>query len=261
METATIPVIEGNPPPANVPSVMLLGGTTEAFRLAQMFVNEPGIDIITSFAGRTSSPRKPAGRLRVGGFGGVEGLADFIVNERISAVIDATHPFASTITDHAYQAAKMVSVPHLHLARSSWNKKHGDIWIEVPDLASAVEQIPKRARVMLAVGRQEAAAFAVRQDCWFLTRMLEQPDGPLPPGDLILGRPGHTPDEECALMSDNRINCVVAKNSGGPGYAKIEAANWMGISVVLVSQPQTPPCDRVSVVGDAVVWMRRLFSL
>ncbi len=241
--------------------VLLLGGTTEAFRLAQMFANEPGIDIITALAGRTSSPRRPAGRLRIGGFGGAEGLAEFIVNQRINAVIDATHPFASTISFNALQAAKMVSVPHLLLSRSSWNKKQGDMWVEVPDIAAAVSQIPKRSRVMLAVGRQEAAAFAVRQDCWFLTRMMEQPEGPIPPGDVILGRPGDSPDEECALMSDNRINCVVAKNSGGPGYAKIEAANWMGITVVLVSQPQTPPCDRVSVVGDAAVWLRRLFSL
>lgn len=257
----TGPVIEGDPPSATAHSVLLLGGTTEAFRLAQMFAGEPALDIISSLAGRTSSPRRPAGRLRIGGFGGVDGLTRFIASEQIEAVIDATHPFAATITEHAVDAARQLGVPYLLLGRSPWVKTAQDHWLEVDDIASAVEQVPRRARVLLAVGRQEAPAFAKRMDCWFLSRMMEEPDPPIPPGKVILERPRDTADDECALMSDHRINCVVAKNSGGPGYAKVEAASWMGLPVVMVQQPRRPEAECVSIVGDAAVWLRRLFNL
>lgn len=261
METTPVPIIEGEAPLPTAHSVLLLGGTTEAFRLAQLFANQPQIDIINSMAGRTSSPRRPVGRLRIGGFGGVEGLAQFIVSNRIMAVIDATHPFASGISDNAFRAAQMTGIHHLLLSRAPWAKIQDDTWLEVPDIPSAVERIPKNARVLLAVGRQEAPAFASRTDCWFLTRMMEEPALPIPPGQVILERPRDTADDECALMSDHRINCVVAKNSGGPGYAKIEAASWMGVPVVMVNQPPLPPAERVSIVGDAAVWVRRLFGM
>jgi precorrin-6A/cobalt-precorrin-6A reductase len=256
-----MPMIEGVAPPEGARSVLLLGGTTEAFRLAQLFANEPGIDIITSLAGRTSSPRQPAGRLRVGGFGGADGLAEFLVSERIQAIIDATHPFAATITDHAVYAARRTGIPLLLLSRPPWEKTEQDQWIDVPDIETAVTSIPRRGRVLLAVGRQEAPAFAKRMDCWFLTRMMEPPDSLVPPGKVLVERPRDNADEECALMADNRINCVVAKNSGGPGYAKIEAASWMGLPVIMVGQPAKPDVERVSIVGDAAVWLRRLFRL
>ena len=170
LETEPDPIIEGDAPSATAHSVLLLGGTTEAFRLAQLFASEPQLDMISSLAGRTSSPRRPAGRLRIGGFGGVDGLAQFIADQKIEAVIDATHPFAATITDHAVDAAKQLGVPYLLLGRSPWVKTEQDHWLEVTDIASAVEQVPRRARVLLAVGRQEAPAFAKRMDCWFLSR-------------------------------------------------------------------------------------------
>lgn len=261
METVPAPMIEGVAPAEGVRSVLLLGGTTEAFRLAQLFANEPGVDVITSLAGRTSSPRQPAGRLRVGGFGGPDGLAEFLVSERIQAVIDATHPFAATMTEHAVYAAQRTGIPLLLLSRSPWEKTEQDQWIDVPDIETAVASVPRRARVLLAVGRQEAPAFSKRMDCWFLTRMMEPPDALVPPGKVLVERPRDNADEECALMSDNRINCVVAKNSGGPGYAKIEAASWMGLPVIMVGQPPKPDAERVSIVGDAAVWLRRQFNL
>lgn len=254
------PPILGPRPIPHDHSVLLLGGTTEAFRLAQVLANDAGLDLITAMAGRTSQPRQPAGRLRIGGFGGVEGLANFIVNNRICGLIDATHPFASTISFHAFEAARLTQIPHLLLNRAPWRKVDRDQWIEVPDMPGAAAKIPMGARVLLAVGRQDIAHFAGRQDCWFVSRMMEQPTGPVPRGEVLLERPREDPDQECALIADQRITCLVAKNAGGPGYAKIEAANWMGIPVVMVDRPPLPPAKTASVVGDAAVWARKLLQ-
>ena len=165
--------------------VLILGGTAEAAALARGL---SGVGVITSLAGRTRAPAALPGEVRVGGFGGADGLAAYLEERGITAVVDATHPFAATISRHAEAACRQRPTARLMLARPAWEWLPGDRWIEVDDMAAAVEAIPAGARVFLTVGRQELAPFAARTDAWMLARVIDPPDEPIPGITLVTGR-------------------------------------------------------------------------
>src|SRR4051812_2264150 len=162
--------------------LLILGGTTEAAALARRAVELPGLDVVTSLAGRTRAPAALPGRVRIGGFGGAEGLAGWLDAEGIDAVIDATHPFAATISAHAARACALRRTPRLMLVRPAWEPRPGEAWTEIPDGTAAAAALPAGAHAFLTVGRQELAVFAARRDVRFLVRVIDPPAMPVLPG-------------------------------------------------------------------------------
>lgn len=240
--------------------LLVLGGTAEASALAGCAV-AAGHDVLTSFAGRTRAPGLPPGRVRVGGFGGAEGLAGFLDAERIDALVDATHPFAAAISRNAERACRLRPTPRLMLLRPAWAPEAGDRWLDAGDLAEAASLLPAGVRVFLAVGRQELDAFAGRPDLWCLLRVIDPPDMPPPLArhELVLGRGPFRLEDELALLERHRIGWVVAKNAGGEASrAKLAAARSLRLPVVMVRRPEPPPGSRAASVEAALDWLARL---
>ena len=221
-------------------TILILGGTREAAELARELVaSKPAARIVTSLAGRTKEPAPLAGEVRIGGFGGVEGLIRFIEENTVTRLIDATHPFARQISANAVEAAKFSGVPLEIRTRKPWTRQPGDTWIEVESLEAARDAIPPRARVLLALGSQHIGLFASREDVHFVVRMIDKPETPLalPDHALVLGRPGDTAAVETMLLIAHSITHIVCRNSGGrAAYAKIEAARELGLPVIMVGR-------------------------
>ena len=241
--------------------LLILGGTGEAAKLATQAAQLQGVEVITSLAGRTRRPVTPSGMVRIGGFGGDAGLVDYMQEQCIDLLIDATHPFAAQISFNAATAAHVCGLPHLLLVRPPWAPMEGDRWIEVESIIAAVSILPSVAqRVFLTTGRQDLAAFAPLQDLWFLMRMIDPPtpDTPVPPGTLILERGPFTLEDERELLRTYAIEAIVSKNSGGDAtYAKIRAARELALPVVMIQRPPTPVGEQVADVRAALEWLAR----
>jgi precorrin-6A/cobalt-precorrin-6A reductase len=240
--------------------LLILGGTGDAAELSAKVANIPGIEAIASLAGRTREPILPVGNIRVGGFGGAAGLAEYLRQMQIDVLIDATHPFASQISENAAVAAREVGIPHLMLVRRPWEKVAGDRWIEVDSTSAAADVLENQAkRVFLTVGRQELAAFAHLQDIWFLMRMIDPPsaDALVPPGVILCDRGPFTLAQEREILIQHHIDTIISKNSGGNAtYAKIIAARELGVQVVMVKRPPVPPGEQLADVDAAVKWLK-----
>lgn len=243
-----------------MPRLLILGGTTEANRLAAALQDWPQLQVQTSLAGRTQQPVLPAGAVRVGGFGGVAGLVHYLQSESIDLLIDATHPFAAQISQNAAEAAQQVGIPSLILQRSAWVPQTGDRWISVPDLTTAAEQLADLGdRIFLTIGRQELAAFAELRDRWFLMRMIDSPaeDALLPPGQILLERGPFSLENERSLLIQYQIDAIVSKNSGGTATAaKLQAARELNRPVVMVERPVPPNVQQVSTLEAALQWLK-----
>jgi precorrin-6A/cobalt-precorrin-6A reductase len=224
-----------------VPTVLLLGGTGEARRLASVL---PAYRVISSLAGRVADPALPAGEVRIGGFGGPEGLAAYLRAERVDAVVDATHPFAARMSDNAARACAAAGVPLLVLRRPGYERRPGDDWRRVPSLDAAAAVAPQVAgRIFLTTGRQGLARFAHLTRPWFLVRCVDPPVPPLPPRlEVVLDRGPFTVEGETELMRRHGIGVLVTKDSGGElTAAKLAAARSLRLPVVVVDRPPPPP--------------------
>jgi precorrin-6A/cobalt-precorrin-6A reductase len=237
--------------------LLLLGGTAEAAELAARLAGDARLETVTSLAGLTRLPNVGAGRVRRGGFGGPDGLAAFLRDERYDALIDATHPFASRIAAHAAEAAEKAGVPRIKLLRPTFERAPEDRFTLVQNVEAAAAAVPQGARVFLAAGRRELAPFAARTDLWCLVRMIEPPAAgdALPNGEVILGRPPTDPDVEAELLTRHRIGWIVSKDSGGRAAAKIIAARRLGLPVILVERPKQPPGPTVASVTEVLQWI------
>lgn len=239
--------------------VLILGGTGDAAELAAKVATIQGLEAITSLAGRTREPSIPLGDFRVGGFGGVVGLASYLRQMQIDLLIDATHPFASQISFNAADAATEVGVPHLMLIRPPWKKESGDRWIEVDSVEAAATSLQNQAqRVFLTVGRQELAVFAHLEKIWFLMRMIDPPtdDALVPAGRILCDRGPFTLNNERQILIDNNIDTIVSKNSGGDATKpKIVAARELGVKVVIINRPAIPPGEQVTDVDAVLAWL------
>ncbi|WP_306318357.1 MULTISPECIES: cobalt-precorrin-6A reductase [unclassified Streptomyces] len=236
--------------------VLILGGTTEARRLAEAL--HPRVRVTSSLAGRVAEPRLPVGEVRIGGFGGAAGMAEWVRAHAVDAIIDATHPFAETISFNAAEAAATVHVPLLALRRPGWVPGAGDDWREVASLAEAAGALRGFDRVFLTTGRMGLAAFADVDDAHFLVRSVDAPEPPFPPRmEVLLDRGPFTLDGERALLADHAIDVLVTKDSGGAATApKLVAAREAGIPVVLVRRPPVPSGIPVAAtVPDAATWL------
>lgn len=240
--------------------ILLLGGTAEAAALARRATDQfrDRATVITSLAGRTRAPAALPGEVRVGGFGGARGLHEYLASEGIALVIDATHPYAATIAEHAHDACLSAGVPRLKLLRPPWRLSPGAPWMEVPSLKRAAEILPRFSRrAFLAVGANSLAPFAKTEGVWFLVRVLEAPEiPPLPNAEMIVGRPPFSLTDEKALLERHGIDAVVAKNSGGDATrAKIDAALELGVRIVLIARPPPEPGETVAIVDAAMDWL------
>ena len=242
--------------------VLIMGGTAEAAALAGALEGWPDFRVISSLAGRTRMPGSLPGETRMGGFGGVDGLVRYLREEAIDALIDATHPFAETMSDHAAQAAERTAIPRLRLLRPPWEKQAGDHWIEVADATAAAEALDGLGRrVFLTSGHQGLDAFTKLDSIWFLIRTIE----PVAQGSLprhchcVTDRGPFDENDEIALLEQHRIDTLITKASGGrPTYAKIAAARRLGLPVVMISRPSPPPGPLVHHTDAAQSWLRQV---
>ena len=243
-----------------VPKLLILGGTSEASALATEVLARSGgrVDVVSSFAGRVEGLRPPPGKIRIGGFGGVDGLVSYMKKESVDLLVDATHPFAHRMSRNAREAADRAGVPFLVLWRPPWPRHPLDRWIEVDGIEAATQALVHLGRrVWLTVGAGELAPFAKIPGRWFLVRLIEA-KAPLPLADhlVIEGRGPFPLETERALIRHHRINVLVSKASGGDAtYAKIEAAREADLPVVMVRRPLPEPGERVESVAQAVDWI------
>lgn len=238
--------------------LLILGGTVEASALARR-VAEAGLDAVISYAGRVERPAAQPIPRRIGGFGGAEGLAAWLRQERIGRVIDATHPFAAQMSANAVAACAAAGVPLAALTRPAWTPVAGDRWHRVADIAGAVAALAgPRRRVMLAIGRMHLDAFAAEPQHFYLLRLVDPPAGPLPLPDCaaLVSRGPFTEAGDRALMEAHGIDLVVSKNAGGSGArAKIDAARALGLPVVMIDRPALPPRRELASVEAAMDWL------
>ncbi|MGH3341801.1 MAG: cobalt-precorrin-6A reductase [Carbonactinosporaceae bacterium] len=241
--------------------VAILGGTTEARQLAAVLAACPGLRVTSLLAGRVSTSGGYAGTVRVGGFGGPAGLARWLREHDVDALVDATHPFADVITGNAARASAEASVPLVVVRRHGWAAGPEDRWHVVDCLEDAAAALPGvGARIFLTTGRQGMAAFAALDVPWFLVRAINTPAPPLPRhAKVLLARGPYTVEGETALLHAYRIDAVVTKDSGGRATAaKLVAARNLGLPVVVIRRPPVP--DGLTVVPDAsavMEWLSR----
>jgi len=244
--------------------LLILGGTADASALAKVLANDARFKPTLSLAGRTVSPATPPIPFRIGGFGGADGLAAYLHNERIDALIDATHPFAARISANAVKAAEASGVPLASLARPAWVQRDGDRWISVPSPEAAAAALGETRRgVFLTVGRLELPAFAAAPQHRYVARVIDRPEGvPLPP-DLafIEARGPYDAEAELRLMHEGGFDVIVSKNSGGAAtYGKIEAARALGLPVVMIERPEKPAGHGLGSPAEAMAWLETLLA-
>jgi len=244
---------------ARTSRTLILGGTIEARLLADALAKRPGVTVTLSLAGRTANPLPQPVPVRIGGFGGADGLAAYLRDERIDALIDATHPYAATISANAAEAVRATGVPLVALRRKAWTKVDGDSWVEVATMDEAVRalgQAPRRA--FLALGRKELQPFTAAPQHVYLIRSVDPVDPPLavPHAIYIAARGLFSEAEDRALLKRHRIDVVVAKNSGGSAtYGKIAAARTLQLPVIMLARPALPEVSSVATVEEALVWL------
>lgn len=238
--------------------VLLLGGTGEARALAKAL--HPRVDVVSSLAGRVPDPALPVGPVRIGGFGGVDGLRRWLRDESIDAVVDATHPFAATMTAHAAAACTESRIPHLILARPAWDPGAAMV-VDSDDGAAETVARQGYSRIFLTTGRSGVRAFA-GSEAWFLIRAVTDPDASALPRHhrVLLSRGPYGYDAELALLRDHRIDALVTKNSGGDmTRAKLDAAAALDVPVVMVARPPLPAgVLTVGTVAEAAEWVGAL---
>lgn len=233
--------------------ILILGGTEEARALADALV-EMGHEVTSSYAGRTTDPILPKGEMRTGGFGGAEGLSDYLVANRFQRLVDATHPYSVRIATNAVEASRFSGVELVRLTRPAWIEPQYAFWHHVPDAEAAAKALPAGARVLLAVGHRGLETFLARSDCSFVVRSIEPPEKPLPVhARSLIARPPFFVGGETELMKDEGITHLITKNSGGvQTEAKLKAAQQLRLAVLMIARPKLPPAHEVPTVGRAI---------
>jgi precorrin-6A/cobalt-precorrin-6A reductase len=241
--------------------VLILGGTTEASDLARLLAEDRRFETTLSLAGRTSNPRTQPVRTRTGGFGGPDGLAAWLEQQTIEAVIDATHPYADQISSNAVTACGRLAIPLATIMRPAWQPQPSDTWLTVASAEAAADALgPEPRRVFLSLGRLELGAFAASPQHHYIARTIEPPEGVTLPRDisLIFDRGPFDEQAETALLQQEKIDVIVSKNSGGTAtYAKIAATRKLGIPVVMIARPHKVHGHAVDHAAGALMWLEQ----
>ena len=243
--------------------VLILGGTKDGRQLAEQLSGDPRYAPLLSFAGRTQSLQHPSVPHRVGGFGGIAGLVEFLRAERWAALVDATHPFAAQMSWHAATAAELAATPLLRLTCPPWGPVEGDRWTQVADMAEARLALGERSRrVFLSIGRLELHAFEAAPQHEYLIRAVDDFAPELPRARVMAARGPFDVDAERALLQREQIDVVVSKNAGTPAtYAKLAAARALGLPVIMVARPVLPPVRTVEALEGALAWLTALHQV
>jgi precorrin-6A/cobalt-precorrin-6A reductase len=245
-----------------VKRLLILGGTGEAAALARAAGEQftDGLEIVNSLAGRTNEPRSLPGRVRIGGFGGAEGLARWLREAEIDMVVDATHPYATQISANARAACEASGIARLVLWRPPWTAQTGDNWIAAADEAVAARLLPGLGkRVFLALGSGQLRHFADVQGVWLMSRVAETPESDTAlPGFVVVGRGPFDADDELRLMEEQDIDLLVSRNSGGAAtVGKITAARRRGIPVIMIDRPAPEAGEQCSNLKEVLQWIAR----
>ncbi|AFY74238.1 precorrin-6x reductase [Synechococcus sp. PCC 7502] len=247
--------------------VLVLGGTGDAVKLAAKLAHIPELEIISSLAGRTRKPAALVGDVRIGGFGGVAGLIEYLQAQKIDVVIDATHPCAGQISGNGAIACQVTKIPHLILVRPQWQKVKGDRWIEVASVEAAAVILPELGtRFFITSGRQQLEPFLKlaksHPQVWFLLRSIDPPDLVIPNSEVLLDRGPFSLESERQLLKNYQIEAIVTKNSGGEATAaKLTAARELNIPVVMIQRPPMPDGEKVSEIDEAIAWILKHLRL
>jgi len=240
-------------------SILILGGTAEARKLAESLAGDPRFTTELSLAGRTRTPVEQPVPVRIGGFGGSQGLAAYLSEKGFTILIDATHPYAAQISRNAAEAAKLADLPLIALRRSPWQRQPGDRWIEVGSVGEAADALGETPRkVFLTLGRQELRPFEAAPQHQYLIRSVDPVEPPLgvPQANYLTSRGPFAEADEAQLLEEHGIDVIVAKNSGGrSSYGKIAAARTLGIEVILVRRPNLPDVPSVETVEGMLAWL------
>lgn len=240
--------------------LLLLAGTTEARQLAGALASETRVKVIASLAGATRTPRPLGVATRIGGFGGAEGFAEYLRHERIDAVLDATHPFASDMSHRSARVCQSQGVAYMQFLRPGWMPAPGDRWTFLNSEEDAARHIPEGARVFVATGRQTLDRYANMTGRYMICRQIDPPDGPFPleQGYFLISRPPFTIETELLLFQRLAIDWLIIKNAGGPASrAKLDAARRLGLPVAMVRRPLQPEGPKLETVAAALGWVRR----
>ncbi len=241
--------------------ILILGGTTEANQLAEQLSKNPTFRVTTSRAGVTTNRKQVSGNERLGGFGGIDGLVKYLETNAIDIVIDATHPFATTISDHAWTACQKLETPHLVLQRPAWKKEENDKWVDVPDMQAAQDYLQSQdtsLTIFLTTGQKELDGFTSITKHNFVARMIEPPNTKIERSNLkIILQQGPFPvHDEIQLIKEEKVDLIVSKNSGGSATsAKIIAARQHNIPVVMISRPPLPQAMVKGTIEDCLDWL------
>ena len=241
--------------------LLLLAGTAEARQIARALQREPRVHALASLAGATRTPEPVGIPTRIGGFGGREGFAEFLVQSRMHAVLDVTHPFSAGMSRRSAEVCAELGLPYLMFLRPAWTPDPDDNWVFLNDETDAARHIPMGASVFLATGRQSLPRFAALNGRTVYLRQIDPPSGPFPfpRGGVVQGRPPFSVASEEQLFMDLGIDWLVVKNSGGGGgRTKLDAARNLGIPVAMLRRPLQPEVPRVSTVAGALAWVRGL---
>ncbi|MGE6778538.1 cobalt-precorrin-6A reductase [Vreelandella titanicae] len=238
--------------------ILILGGTSEASALASA-VAKRGFPAIFSYAGRVATPKSQPLPTRIGGFGGVSGLAAFVAQERITHIVDATHPFAAQMSANVLAAAAQCGIKAIALTRPAWRPVDGDKWQSVASIDEAVSTLAgPPQRVLLAIGRMHLAAFTAQPQHHYVLRLVDRPTSPLPLADVstVIDRGPFTLEGDLALLETQGIQRIVCKNSGGEGAAsKLTAARALGLPVVMIERPHLPSRLEAHTVDEVINWL------
>ncbi|MBU1176197.1 MAG: cobalt-precorrin-6A reductase [Alphaproteobacteria bacterium] len=239
--------------------ILILAGTAESRDLARKLIARRH-EVTSSLAGHTGEPVLPEGRVRMGEFGSARAIADYLAEEKIELLIDATHAFAGAISAEAVEAAEKAGVPLFRLVRPAWPPIKGARLKHFSDISSAIKAVPTRKKALVTTGQRDLGTIAERPDADFLVRLIDPPKTPLPANAvLLLARPPYTLKSEMTLMGQNGITHLITKNSGSAEtYAKLEAAASLGVTILMIDRPVLPEARSVHSVEEAIELVHEL---
>ncbi|WP_439142760.1 cobalt-precorrin-6A reductase [Planktotalea sp.] len=237
-------------------TLLILSGTGEGRQIATDLHGQ-GVDLMVSLAGETRKPKQQAVPTRIGGFGGTQGFRDFLNDAKITAVLDATHPFANNITSRTAQVCADLAVPYCLYLRPPWAANAEDDWTELSDESDAAQHIKAGSTVFLATGRKTLHRFAALSKCRLICRQIDPPDGAFPfeNGEYLIGRPPFSVSDEIALFKRLNVDWLIVKNAGGSAsFSKLEAARALQLKVGMIKRPKMPVATTVSRIEQAIEW-------
>jgi len=238
-------------------TLLVLAGTSDARRLLEGL---RGVDVVASLAGATRAPAKLPATTRIGSFGGVSGFRDYLLENAITGVVDATHPFAVNMTRTAAMVCAELGVRHVILQRPAWQATSKDRWFFVDSIAETLAIIPKGTTVFLATGRQTLIEFSCLAGRKLFARVIDPPEMPVLAGfkgTFLIGTSPFSIEQEVALFREKAIDWLVVKNAGGDkSRSKLDAARILGLPVIVINRPKLPDADVVSSVDEALSWVQ-----